>query len=106
MEHKAGLTRKLMTYDGPLHLKWVAVTDLAEALGRSPEMVLGVVQKQLECHGMRDTQKAWSPDLHEVVVDGTMPTNPHAVYVPSVLAANILLVFAEGVVTDETNPEA
>ena len=107
MGRKTGVVKLVTKYNGPRGHQWVAVAGIAFVVRRSPELALGVVCQQLERgEGLERQVLIWSPDCHEVVEDGTLPTNPYATYVPEVLAVAVINLFEQGLVLDEANPEA
>jgi len=75
-------------YAGPLRWGWVSLSDLAEIIGQTPE------ETWKNFFGLtKDIQYevlAWSPDLEELVQDGTEPKDFDSVYVPAGWALDVL----------------
>lgn len=95
---------ELPVYDGRGGLKFVWVSDIVRALRKAEQTVMAVVKDKLAPGGITASPKVWSPDGSELIEDGTLPVKAGGTYIPRVMAAEIAIQFAEGIIIEESNP--
>lgn len=86
-------------FSGPLGWGWVSLGDLAEIIGQSPKKTWDSffgLTKDIQYEIL-----AWSPDLEELVQDGTDPKDFSSVYVPAGWAQDVLRAHELGAVRVE-----